>query len=79
MPHAVVRHGQENLAAEQLRQYEAALQGYFTRRVPVDQVDDLVQETLIRLFAPRPAETLQTPLAYLCRIASNLLADHLRR
>lgn len=80
VPYAVVRYDSVSLVpADELRQYETALQNYFRRRVAADQVDDLVQEALTRLFASHHAEQLQTPLAYLFRIASNLLADNARR
>lgn len=62
----------------ELKRYEAALRSYFRRRAPGHQVDDLVQEALTRLVATQHGADLQTPLAYLFRIASNLLADHAR-
>lgn len=64
--------------AEEFRRYEAALRSYFRRRVQTSQVDDLVQEALARLIATRRDTQVQTPLAYLFRIASNLMADRAR-
>lgn len=64
--------------AEEFRRYEAALRSYFRLRAPTPQVDDLVQEALARLIATRRDTQVQTPLAYLFRIASNLLADRAR-
>jgi RNA polymerase sigma-70 factor (ECF subfamily) len=63
---------------EELRRYEAALRSYFRRRAHPADVDDLVQEALIRLFTSHPDTDVSTPLAYLFRIAANLLVDHAR-
>lgn len=66
--------------AELLRSYEGALRNFFGRRVASrDQVDDLVQEAFARLFSSREQRDVAYPVAYLFRIASNLLADHRRR
>lgn len=63
-------------AATQLRTYEGALRSYFARRVDsAAEVDDLTQETLARMLASSPASGMQNPIAYLFRIAANLLAD----
>jgi RNA polymerase sigma-70 factor (ECF subfamily) len=66
------------LDREEWRRYEAALRSYFRRRTDPSDVDDLVQEALLRLFASRRHDELTTPLAYLFRVASNLLVDHAR-
>lgn len=59
--------------------HESALRRYFARRVEsVSEVDDLVQETFARMLAARRDDPVQSPLAYLFRIASNLLADRAR-
>lgn len=66
--------------AELLRQYEGALRRFFGRRVRnAGEVDDLVQEAFARLIQSGDRTELQRPIAYLFRIASNLLADHARR
>lgn len=60
----------------EMRTHEAALRRYFARRIDsAAEVDDMVQECFARLLAARPADPLQSPMAYLFRIASNLLAD----
>src|SRR3546814_15009874 len=64
--------------SDEFRRYEAALRSYFRRRAPAPQVDDLVQEALARLIATQQDTQVQTPLAYLFRIASNLMADRAR-
>jgi RNA polymerase sigma factor (sigma-70 family) len=68
----------ERIDRDQLRRYEAALRSYIRRRAHPADVDDLVQEALTRLLATRRDTDVATPLAYLFRIASNLLADHAR-
>src|SRR3546814_10668598 len=65
--------------SDEFRRYEAALRSYFRRRAPAPQVDDLVQEALARLIATQQDTQVQPPLAYLFRIASDLMADRARR
>ena len=66
--------------AGELRRYEGALRKYFGRRLRnAQEVDDLVQETFARLLASGQRDGVREPVAYLFRIASNLLADHGRR
>jgi len=66
--------------AELLRSYEGALRSFFSRRVASrDEVDDLVQEAFARLLTSREQRDVEYPVAYLFRIASNLLSDHRRR
>src|SRR3546814_19632019 len=60
--------------SDDFRRYEAALRSYFRRRAPAPQVADLVQAALARLIANQQDTPVQTPLAYLFRIASNLIA-----
>lgn len=66
------------LDPDELQRYEAALRSYIRRRAPTADVDDLVQEALLRLVATRRQVDVITPLAYLFRIASNLIVDHAR-
>lgn len=63
---------------DELRRYEGALRSYFRRRAHPNDVDDLVQEALARLFASHRNTNVSTPLAYLFRVASNLLVDEAR-
>lgn len=56
--------------------YLAALRAFITRRVANrDLVEDLVQESYVRLLARTRENPVHEPQAYLFRIASNLLAD----
>jgi len=56
--------------------YLAALRAFITRRVANrDLVEDLVQESYVRLLARAQENPVHEPQAYLFRIASNLLAD----
>lgn len=56
--------------------YLAALRSFVARRVADrDLVEDLVQESYVRLLARTRDNPVSEPQAYLFRIASNLLAD----
>lgn len=69
-----------SIDAAMLRQYEGALRDFFGRRVRSrEEVDDLVQEAFARLIASGNERDVQYPIAYLFRIASNLIHDHGRR
>lgn len=60
--------------------YRAALRAFVARRVQEPQeIDDLVQEACARLLAAEQTRALDEPLAYLFRIAGNLIADRHRR
>lgn len=66
--------------AELMRHYEAALRRFFGRRLRgAEEIDDLVQEAFARLLESRERRDVEYPIAYLFRIASNLLADQSRR
>lgn len=56
--------------------YLAALRAFISRRVANrDLVEDVVQESYVRLLARVRENPVEEPQAYLFRIASNLLAD----
>lgn len=61
------------------RRYRPALMAFFVRRIhnPAE-AEDLTQEVLMRLVEV-PTEQVQTPDAYIFRIAANLLRDRHRR
>jgi RNA polymerase sigma factor (sigma-70 family) len=57
-----------------------ALRNYFKRRrIPRDDVEDLVQDVFTRLAARPNVESLERPEGYLFATASNLLRDRHRR
>ncbi|MEP0188962.1 MAG: sigma-70 family RNA polymerase sigma factor [Erythrobacter sp.] len=56
------------------------LERYFRRRVPVDQIDDLVQEVLIAFYTKRATYDPARPfLPWLAAIARYRWVDHLRK
>ena len=56
--------------------YRSALRAFVARRVTdPHEVEDLVQEACTRLIATAKLQSLDTPQAYLFRIAANLIAD----
>jgi RNA polymerase sigma-70 factor (ECF subfamily) len=59
-------------------EHRAELLGYFTLRLrSADAAEDLVQDIYVRLAEVRTTE-VRSPLAYLYRLGSNLMLDHLR-
>lgn len=62
------------------REYRPALRRYFGKRAhqPAD-VDDLVQEVLVRLAVRGDCESIEMPEAYLMRTATNVWRDFLRK
>lgn len=57
-------------------QYQRQLHRYLLRRLGKPQnVDDLAQEVYLRLLRLDDAEYMRTPLAYLYRVAANVLND----
>jgi RNA polymerase sigma-70 factor (ECF subfamily) len=57
-------------------QYKRQLHTYLLRRLGKAQnVDDLAQEVYLRLLRIDDADYMRTPLAYLYRVASNVLSD----
>lgn len=62
------------------RTYGASLRRYLTRRgAQPDVAADLTQEAFLQLLRAEPREGLQSPEAYLFRIAANLAVDRHRR
>ena len=61
------------------REYRPALTRFFRKRArqPAD-VDDLVQEVLLRLAVRGDGESIDQPEAYLMRTATNVWRDFLR-
>lgn len=60
--------------------HEPLLRAWLRRRFPASMdVDDLVQESYLRLLRARPADQVRSPKAFLFAIARNLALDQLRR
>ncbi len=72
----------ETLTAEALRSYSPRLHYYVLRslRQRPDDVPDVIQETYLRFLRKRDrTEIIRNPLAYLCRIASGVVAETAER
>ena len=62
-----------------IEQYRSEVVSYLRKRVPSHRVDDFAQQTLLNVHAHvRNGNTLQNPLAYLYRTASNVVRQHYR-
>jgi RNA polymerase sigma-70 factor (ECF subfamily) len=62
-----------------LTKYRAALQRYFRKRAPPGEVDDLVQDVFVRLFARRAEDPIQDLERYLFRVATTVLVERHRK
>jgi len=73
--------GVDEMAFRELYRDEApALVRFFRRRIRSrEEAEDLAQEALARFLRASPATQIQTPQAYLKRIAINLLRDRAER
>jgi RNA polymerase sigma-70 factor (ECF subfamily) len=61
------------------REIEAKLRPYVARRVPGADVDDVVQETFVRVYRGLPKLSAEERFgAWVYRIAAHTVADHLR-
>ena len=67
------------LGSEDLEAYVPALRSYFSKRLSVNEVDDLVQEVFVRIQAHRSREPIQHPDRYLFTVAASVLKDRSRR
>ena len=59
--------------------YMPALRAFFSRRAPSSDVEDLVQEVLLRIQKRRPAPVVRNVEGYLFEVAANVLVDRGRR
>lgn len=59
--------------------YVPGLRRYFAKRVPADQIDDLIQEVFLRLQAHRADTPIEHLDRYLFTVAANVLTDQARR
>jgi RNA polymerase sigma factor (sigma-70 family) len=65
---------------EQVFRYRVALQKYLRKfTAGAEDVEDLVQETYVRICALPPAQVVDSPRALLFRIARNLAVDRARQ
>jgi RNA polymerase sigma-70 factor (ECF subfamily) len=66
--------------ADQIQPHEAALRGYLRASFPgVRDVDDVVQESLLRVWRRRAAEPVRSAKAFLFRVARNIALNTVRR
>ena len=55
------------------------LRGHLRLRLRNDnEIDDIAQETFLRVWRSRNAETIENPRSYLFRVANNIATDRLR-
>ncbi len=64
---------------EDFAAYVPGLRRYFTKRVPADDVDDLVQEVFVRMQAHRARPSIEHLDRYLFAVAASVLTDQARR
>lgn len=65
---------------QEVHPHEASLRAYLRRAFPgVRDVDDVVQESFLRLWRARAGEPVRSARAFLFRIARNLALDWVRR
>jgi len=64
---------------EELRPHEAALRAYLHRSLPAADVDDLVQESYVRVLRAHGEGAVRSAKAFLFTVARNALRDLLRR
>lgn len=66
--------------AAEIMPHEPAVRAWLIRsRLPVDQVDDLIQEAYCRFSALASVDHIALPKAYFFQVARSLLADKIRR
>ena len=69
--------GDEALA--RLLQLLPAVRGFFMRRVPAGEVEDLTQEVVARMLGRRDGEAIENLEGYVFRVAANVLTERGRR
>lgn len=74
-----VRVGSEVSLSDLYKRYAAWFRGRLIRRYGVQDADDLLQETWLRLGPYKAADDIRHPKALLMRIAANLAADRTAR
>jgi RNA polymerase sigma-70 factor (ECF subfamily) len=63
----------------EVQQHEPALRGYLRSAFPTLEVDDVVQESYLRIWRARLARPIRSTKAFLFQIARHLAVDGLRR
>lgn len=71
--------GESARLAELGASYTPALRAFFSRRAHVDDVEDLVQEVLLRIQKRKAGGTVDNYEGYLFEVAANVLVDRSRR
>lgn len=62
------------------REHAAALRVYLIAKVnSAEEAEDIVQETFLRLHSAGNTQDIKQPRAFLFRVATNILIDHIRR
>ena len=64
---------------DEVQQHEPALRGYLRRAFPTLDVDDVVQESYLRIWRARLAQPIHSTKAFLFQIARHLAVDGLRK
>jgi RNA polymerase sigma factor, sigma-70 family len=59
--------------------YREALRAYFRRRVDGHEVDDLVQDVMLRIHNRRATDAVRNPISFVFQTAANVLQDRRRR
>lgn len=77
MPTSLSRGGKQEESG--LSAYLPLLRPYLARRVPRDQVDDLLQETMLRLHQRRTDFAISNLSAYAFQTARSVIVDRVRR
>jgi RNA polymerase sigma factor (sigma-70 family) len=66
--------------SREIQPHEPMLRAWLRRRFPgISDIDDLVQETYMRIFRSNCAGRLEQPQSYLYKVARNAAVDQLRR
>lgn len=76
---AVARAAPEKVVCDLYHDHALALRRYARRRVGRQDCEDMVQETYLRLLQDAKIGELDSPRAYLFRVASNLAIDARRK
>ena len=80
MPPPTANPDQARWFAQEVEPHEPALRSWLKARfASLSDIDDVVQESFLRIFRARSAGTIDHPKAYLFRVARNAALDRVRR